>query len=652
MNEKLLKDKRGSNIIYIVVLIGVLSILGIALASLVSYNTNAAVINRNREQAYQIARSVQQKLVNSFLIDEGGIRSGFEELAKSDSGRVYSSNGETVLDAANEAIVETHIEYNLSGKSATIKTTGHYKGQKYTTYTELVGQSDGYSSSAITSGITGNFETDGVVNVLLPDGKPGNVIVGDDFDMEGIGKDIIGNIIAPTGDVELKNGSNTITGNVTVGGEVSLSGSIQTVYGNITAIGNVELENGSQNVTGAIISRGSVELKGDAQKVGGGIICDGNVYILNGGKRLDGGISSKGNIIMGGSGSVINGDVYCLGDFQIASGSVINGNVYVGGKIYQQYGGSPIINGTVRAGNAEFKDTLLKKGIYVVGDINLDYGYNSHSDQQILPDENGIVISAGGNIVASQRVGYLTKDNTKCATIRNGGSTAVWNNNSDAMTREKLDGYLSLMPVVRDSDFSLLDLKVPEVNGSETIPEYNISGEADAVPLSAGDIYHTLAVSGRTRLEPSMIEDLVLEIKSGKRVFIFMQGTGTVILDGIYGDVDTADKLFLVSNPQNNDKVTISLAHNTKFYGQMYLPKGVITLQARNARAYIYGMTTASRIIVERTSELNLVQYPGDYSGTGLDSTGGTGNGNNIYGSDTSNPSSVKWEVLKHYVKE
>lgn len=663
--KKLIKDKSGSNLIYIVVLIAILTVFAVGLYGIVNHNTNASVVARNREQAYQIARSVQQRLVSSFLSNDNGLRSAFEASAEGGSESVYTTKGKTVLAAEDDSFVETSIEYDYEGKKTVITTIGHYGGQSYKTSTEFIGKAEGLSSSAITSGITGGIIINGNINAFMPDGSPGNVVINDNYILGSLKKDVIGNIILPTGKVEMGTSSHTITGSVIVGESVKLSGPSQKITGDVIAKGNVNITASAQEIGGRIISRGDVTLTGSSQSVGGGIIADGSVTFTNGGKTINGGISSKGSINISGSGSTINGDVYCLGDLTLSSGTVITGNVYVGGKI-SDTGGGATIKGNAYVGSAAFYNTSFSKGLNVVGDASFDWGYQSDI---IKPNENGIKVSAGGRITATawNSSSMFTKDNTKCL-IFNG---ARWNNNNNPLTTEALNLLLANMPAVKDSDFSLLDLTLPSDPTNNDTPEYNIEGEDAAVEFIPGSMEASEFATGEDILlsldlltnKTLDYDDIPIPEDPKGRTFIFLQGRGTLTLTGSSSitleeavQAKLPQRVFIVANPRNGDRITVTMSNKARFYAQFYLPEAFLTVGGSHSVADIYGMVTCKYIglagnglKMDVTSTLNLHQYPGDYSNTGLDSTAG-GSGENIFGDGSdSSPSGITWEVLKHY---
>ncbi len=312
----MIKNERGYALVLVLVVMLALFMLGTALIGVSTSQVKEAVKQQERVQAYYLAYSGANAVVEWVMSGED-VPEGESETVELDVGSFYV----VVSENNNELTIVSR--GTVDGYTEEVKVT-------LTKVTTETGQPGGSSHPAFDYALFSKNQLSTPHNVNIDAS-----IYGQSVNLPSAGSTVSGVIISETF-VRIHGNHNNpyIGGNIcALDGNVDISyeGGLSTISGDVNASGDVSVGS-SGNVNGAIFSGGNVELKPSDAKVFGNVHASNNIT-LGSGVLSDQSVYAGGNIELLSSNSEIKGDAHAGNNIKMGWNTNIEGSSYAGGSI-------------------------------------------------------------------------------------------------------------------------------------------------------------------------------------------------------------------------------------------------------------------------------------------------------------------------------
>lgn len=639
-----LMNRRGSNFIYVVVLVALLGILATGFTALVLYNAHVSKAQRNYQEDYYAAMSLRQSVVDSITAGNNSAAQALEARALADYqangafGESYSTAGTTTLDngsvkttltyypstATAAGYLKLQMDFTLDGNSqslgATIKATGG-----------TITQPSGTSSAEYAMGLGGGI-TSGAFGIHV---TGGTTLITSSFTTPSSGKISYDGDIVSLNAITVQGGPHTMNGSLYAKNNISISGGSETVNGSVFSEKAVNLYGGPHAISGSIWAVDSVYINNTAGiTVGGAVYTNGTATV---GGTISGGVTAGGAATVSTTG-VVNGDVIAAGNVDISG--TVNGNVVAGGTVTVHYGakvtgnitaaGAVTVNNTVDGNVISGSTVTVNWGASVAGTVTAKGAVTSHSNTGAVT-QNDAAVSVSAPVIADVKT--VTAESTAGFAKLDAATLPTENGATPALD------YKSVTGITNKGELSYDNSNASSRTVTTTTLDANDS-----------DVYYTItnnkAVTVKVTLDLS-----TLTVAGTHRVFLVVGDNVTLTLTGTMTDSTPtlASRLFIVTAYDNTQNVTIGIDAGSTFYGQIYAPGATFALKNRGDYTTwtVNGMVTAGSTASEGSNEKDLyINYvAGNYTGTNLASAFG-GSGGSSGGTYT--PISG-WKAVSYY---
>lgn len=639
-----LKDSKGSNFVYVIVLMFLLGVLAAGYGAFAIFDARMASAQRSYQKDYYEAISLRKSVVTSICAGDNQAAKSLESKAQADYQDYFDAleAWSIMTDAEKAGAAYPELSDYVMETYSTSGTTLLDNGQVLTTlkyYPETV-------KLELSMKITLHGETRSLGAQLS--GTGGEVVIVDPQPSKAVyalgmgsgaqsfaiqtnaGALISGNINSPSNGAIYK-------GDLISSGKITMTSGPQYIYGSLYAEKGIVLTSGGHTVKGSLYTRGNAELVSGTHTITGSVYAMGNIHqessTISGSMTAGGtatirgtlsqSVSAGGSILVDWGGSV-GGSVSTLKDVTV--------NTTVGGDVTA--GTSVTLRGTV-GGNITAAGDVMVQGS--VGDSIV-------SGEDVTVDWGGIV---HGNITA---LGNVTVRGTVEGNVTAAGRVILTGNGVKGTVTQNAAGLSApeITDVRKWPDFSPIDQEIPDVafNYAEVARNGGELGSRTELDAQSGDVYYTISSASGVDLSR-------VSVIGSNRVFLVVGDNVKLGIYGTIGESATASKLFLITKYQDVKNVKIDMYNGTVFYGQIYMPQASLTLynpyNEWNANWTVHGMVTVEKINGKAGQNFIIDYVAGAYQGTALEPWfGGSGGGTSSSGGSSVGAISA-WKAEGYY---